>query len=101
MQYSLMDRPLVHETTRRPSHSVTRTIGGDSRAIAQQEQRESKQAATSLDSLYNVYKQNRAVNSDLQIGIVGWFVQVRNASASDAAAFIAQLQEIGAALGGV
>jgi hypothetical protein len=49
----------------------------------------------SLDSLYNVCKQNRAVNSDLQSAIAGGYRTLRPA------AFIAQLQEIGAALGGV
>ena len=101
MHYSLMDRPLIHETTRWPSPSVMRTIAANSRAVAQQEHRGSKRATTSLDSLYNVCKQNRAVKSDLKSAIAGWLVQVQNASASDAAAFIAQPQEIGAALGGV
>jgi hypothetical protein len=72
------------------------TIAANSRSIEQQEYRGSKQATTALDSLYNVCKQSRAVNSDLQSAIAGW-----NASAADAAAFIAQPQEIGAALGGV
>jgi hypothetical protein len=53
----------------------------------------------SLDSLYNVCKQNGAANSDLQSAIAGLFVQVQNPSASNAPAFIAQLQKTCAALG--
>jgi hypothetical protein len=99
MPYSLMDRSLIHETTGRPSHSVMRRIAADSRTIARQEQRGAEQATTSLDSLYNVCKQNRAANSDLQSASAGLFVQVQNPSASDAPAFPAQLQKICAALG--
>jgi hypothetical protein len=53
----------------------------------------------SLDSLYDVCKQNRAMNSDLQSAIAGLFVQVQNPSASNAPAFIAQPRKLGAALG--
>jgi hypothetical protein len=94
-----VDCSLIHETTRRPSHSVMRRLAADSRTIAQQEQRGAKEATMSLDSLYNVCKQNRTANSDLQSAIAGLLVQVQNPSASNAPAFIAQLQKICAALG--
>jgi hypothetical protein len=52
-----------------------------------------------LDSLYNVCKQNGAANSDLQNAIAGLFTQVQNPSAYNAPAFAAQLQKVGSALG--
>ena len=53
----------------------------------------------SLDSLYNVCKQNGAPNPDLQTAIAGLFAQVQNPSAYDGPAFATQLQKVGAALG--
>jgi hypothetical protein len=78
---------------------VMRRIAADSRGIAQQGQRAAEQATMSLDSLYNVCKQNGAPNSDLQSAIAGLFAQVQNPSAYNAPAFMAQLQKVGAALG--
>jgi hypothetical protein len=97
MQYSLMDRSLIHGTTRRPSYSILRTIAADSRTISQQVQRRAEQATISLDSLYHVCKGNRAANSDLQRAAAGLFVQVQNPSASDPAC-VAQLQKVRGAL---
>jgi Cytochrome c554 and c-prime len=74
-------------------------IVSDSSAIAQQGQRAAEQAAMSLDSLYNVCKQNGAARSDLQSAITGLFAQVQNPSAYNAPAFGAQLQKVGASLG--
>jgi hypothetical protein len=76
-----------------------RTIAADSRTIAQKGQRGAEQATMSLDSLYNAWKQNRAVNSDLQSAATRLLVQGHNPSASNTPAFIAQLQKIGSALG--
>jgi hypothetical protein len=78
---------------------VMRRIVADSRSISQQGQRAAEQATMSLDSLYNVCKQNGVPNSDLQAAIAGLFVQVQNPSAYDAPAFGAQLQRVGAVLG--
>ncbi len=78
---------------------VMRRIVSDSRAISQQGQRAAEQAAMSLDSLYNVCKQNGAPNRDLQNEIAALFAQVQNPSAYDAPAFAAQLQRVGVALG--
>jgi hypothetical protein len=94
MQYSLMDRSLIHETTRRRP----RTIAADSRTMAQPEQRGAEQATMALDSLYNACKQNRAANSGLRSAIAGLFVQVQNPSASNVPAFVGQLQKTGDAL---
>lgn len=73
-------------------------IAADSRTISQQGQRAAEQAAMSLDSLYNVCKQNGSTNSDLQSAIAGLFAQVQNPSAYNAPAFGAQLEKVGAAL---
>ncbi len=78
---------------------VMRRIAADSRAISQQGQRAAEQATMTLDSLYNVCKQNGAANSDLQNAIAGLFTQVQNPSAYNAPAFAAQLQRVSAALG--
>ncbi|MGC2184541.1 MAG: hypothetical protein WA637_14775, partial [Terriglobales bacterium] len=77
---------------------VMRRIAADS-SIALQGQRAAEQATMSLDSLYNVCRQNGAPDSDLQSAIAGLFAQVQNPSAYNAPAFAAQLQRIGAALG--
>jgi hypothetical protein len=76
-----------------------RRIAADSRGIALQGQRAAEQATMSLDSLYNVCKQNGAPDNDLQSAIAGLFPQVENPSAYNAPAFMAQLQRVGAALG--
>jgi hypothetical protein len=76
-----------------------RKISADSRTIAQRGQRGADQATMSLDSLYNVCKQNGAANIDLQSAVGGLFVQVQNPSASNAPACIAQLQKVGGVLG--
>lgn len=78
---------------------VMRRIAADSRGIAQRGQRAAEQATMSLDSLYNVCKQNGAPDSDLQSAIAGLFAQVQNPSAYNAPAFMAQLQKVDAALG--
>ena len=78
---------------------IMRRIAADSRAISQQGQRAAEQATMTLDSLYNVCKQNGAVNIELQSAIAGLFTQVQNPSAYNAPAFAAQLQKVGAALG--
>ena len=78
---------------------IMRRIAADSRAISQQGQRAAEQATMPLDSLYNVCKQNGAVNIELQSAIAGLFTQVQNPSAYNAPAFAAQLQKVGAALG--
>ena len=77
---------------------VMRKIAADSRRISQQGQRAAEQAAMSLDSLYNVCKQNSAPNSDVQTAIAGLFTQVANPSAYNAPAFAAQLEKVGVAL---
>ena len=64
-----------------------------------QGQRAAEQATMSLDSLYNVCKQNGAPDNDVQTAIAGLFAQVQNPSAYNAPAFAAQLQKVGAALG--
>jgi hypothetical protein len=78
---------------------IMRRIAADSRGIALQGQRAAEQATMSLDSLYNVCKQNGAPDNDLQSAIAGLFPQVENPSAYNAPAFMAQLQRVGAALG--
>ncbi len=77
---------------------IMRRIAADS-SIALQGQRAAEQATMSLDSLYNVCKQNGAPDNDVQVAIAGLFAQVQNPSAYNAPAFAAQLQRIGAALG--
>ena len=77
---------------------VMRRIAADS-SLALQGQRAAEQATMSLDSLYNVCKQNGAPDSDLKNAIAGLFAQVQNPSAYNAPAFAAQLQRVGAALG--
>jgi hypothetical protein len=95
----LANESLFYETPRRPSDGVMRRVAADSRNIAQQEQRGAEQATMSLDSLYNVRKQNGAANGDLQSAIARLFFRVQHPPASNAPAFIAQLQKICAALG--
>ncbi|MGH9641328.1 MAG: multiheme c-type cytochrome [Terriglobales bacterium] len=81
------------------TQQVMRRIVSDSSAISQQGQRAAEQAAMSLDSLYNVCKQNGVPNSEVQSAIAGLFAQVQNPSAYDARAFGAQLQKVGATIG--
>ena len=76
---------------------VMRRIAADP-SLSLQGQRAAEQAAMSLDSLYNVCKQNGAPDNDLQSAIAGLFAQVQNPSAYNAPAFAAQLQRVGAAL---
>jgi hypothetical protein len=76
-----------------------RRIAADSPTFAQQERRGAKQATMSLDSLYDVGKQNRAANGGLLSAIVALFVQVQNSSASDVPAFVAQMHKIGVRFG--
>ena len=68
--------------------------------IALQGQRAAEQATMSLDSLYNVCKQNGAPDNDVQTAITGLFAQVQNPSAYNAPAFTTQLHKVGNALGG-
>jgi hypothetical protein len=77
---------------------IMRRIAADS-GLALQGQRAAEQATMSLDSLYNVCKQNGAPDKDLQSAISELFAQVQNPSAYNAPAFTAQLQRVGAALG--
>jgi len=78
---------------------VMRRIVADGSAISRQGQRAAEQAAMSLDSLYNVGKENGMQNNELQSAIRGLFAQVQNPSAYSAPAFEAQLQRVGASLG--
>ena len=78
---------------------VMRRIAADGRTISLQGQRSAEQATMSLDSLYNVCRQNGMSNADLQGAIAGLFPQVQNPSAYNGPAFMAQLQKVGAALG--
>jgi hypothetical protein len=77
---------------------VVHRIAADLRGIAQQGQRAAEQVTMSLDSLYNVCKQQGVPNGDLQDAIAG-LAPVQNPSAYNAPVFMAQLRKVGAALG--
>jgi hypothetical protein len=77
---------------------IMQKIAADSRTISQQGQRSAEQATMSLDSLYNVCKQNGVANDEVKSAIAGLFVQVQNPSAYNAPAFEAQLQKVSTAL---
>jgi len=77
---------------------VMRKIAGDSQTISQQGQRAAEQTTMTLDSLYNVCKQNGMPNSEIQSAIAALFQQVQNPSAYNGPAFAAQLQKVGSAL---